>query len=529
MSSEKIQIGSGDHQSLFKTLENADLYPHHPENVEHIQTHISHVYIAPPYVYKFKKPVDFGFVDYKTLKKRKHFCEREIELNRRLCSDIYLGVIPISDASGNVIEYAVKMKQLDEQYFLDSYINNDTLTHQHLDRVADVLIDFYRNQDPGQEILRYGEIENIRYNTNENFQQTQSYVGETITEESYQAIQYFTDRYFEKKELLFKRRIDEKKIVDGHGDLHLEHIHVKPDTICIYDCIEFNERFRYGDLAADLAFLIMDLDFRERWKEGRHLLEQISEKLGDKDLTQIIDFYKCYRAYVKGKVKSMQSAEEEVSEEDRREAHKRAEKYFHLSLRYALLGSVPTVLIFMGRIATGKSTLANHFETTLNIECFSSDRVRKKLAGIPFYKRVSKPEREKLYSPEMSEKTYLRLIDKAFKKLENGQSVILDATFSKRSDRQELIQKLEDKNINYYFIETRASDTTINSRLKARGNSDDSFISDARLEDFEKLDTRYESPDELPDQSIIKVSTETQFKSTIDELYKKLIDRRVLE
>lgn len=529
MSSEKIQINAGENQNLFKVLENAEIYPHHPKSVEHIQTHISHVFIAPPFVYKLKKPVDFGFVDYKTLEKRKHFCEREIELNRRLCSNIYLDVIPITDASDEVIEYAVKMKQLDEQYFLDSYINKNTLTTKHLNRVADVLINFYSNQNPGKEILKYGKIEQIRYNTNENFQQTKSFVGDTITNENYNAVQHFTERYFETKKTLFKRRIQEKRIVDGHGDLHLEHIHVKPDGICIYDCIEFNERFRYGDLAADLAFLVMDLDFRDLWKEGRYFIEQVAEKLEDRDLSQIIDFYKCYRAYVKGKVKSMQSAEDEVSEKDRKEARDKAEKYFKLSLRYALLGSQPLLLIFMGRIATGKSTLTEHFEKTFNLNCFSSDRIRKSLAGIPHYKRVSEPEREELYSPEMSEKTYQGLMEKALKELEAGKSVILDATFSNQSGRRELIQKLENRNINYFFIETQASDPTITSRLKEREHIGDSIISDARLEDFEKLDARYEPPDKVPERSIIRVNTETELKSTIEELYIKLIDRRVVE
>lgn len=529
MNSEKIQINAGERQNLFKVLENAEVYPHNPKAVEHIQTHISHVYIVPPFVYKLKKPVDFGFVDYKTLEKRKHFCEREIELNRRLCSNIYLGVIPIMNASDEVIEYAVKMKQLDEQYFLDAYINNDTLKNQHLDRVADVLIDFYSNQDPGQEILRYGETENIRFNTDENFQQTQSFVGNTITNESYNAIQHFTERYFDIKKALFKRRIKEKRIVDGHGDLHLEHIHVKPDGICIYDCIEFNERFRYGDLAADLAFLVMDLDFRDLWKEGRYFIEQIAEKLKDRDLLQIIDFYKCYRAYVKGKVKSIQSAEGEVSEEDRKEAGDRAEKYFKLSLRYALLGSQPLLLVFMGRVAAGKSTLAGHFEKTFNLNCFSSDRIRKSLAGIPLCKRVSEPEREELYSSEMSEKTYQKLMEKALKELKAGKSVIVDATFSNRTGRKEFIQTLEDKNIGYLFIETRASDSTITSRLRERGNSHHSFISDARLEDFEKLDARYEAPDELPEHSIIRINTETEFKTSLEQLYKKMIDRRIKE
>ena len=192
---------------LWKFLENKESYPHQPESVKHIQTHISHVFMVPPFVYKLKKPVDFGFLDYSTLEKRKHFCEQEVELNRRLCSDIYLGVVPItkrgdaftfsSESPGRIVEYAVKMKMLDAQYFLYSYIENDTLTLEHLDRVADKLTKFYLQQEPKDDVLQYGEIEQIRFNTDENFQQTESFIDKTIENEEFQAIKYFTDQYYE--------------------------------------------------------------------------------------------------------------------------------------------------------------------------------------------------------------------------------------------------------------------------------------------------------------------------------------------
>ena len=519
---------------LWKFLENKESYPHQPESVKHIQTHISHVFMVPPFVYKLKKPVDFGFLDYSTLEKRKHFCEQEVELNRRLCSDIYLGVVPItkrgdaftfsSESPGRIVEYAVKMKMLDAQYFLYSYIENDTLTLEHLDRVADKLTKFYLQQEPKDDVLQYGEIEQIRFNTDENFQQTESFIDKTIENEEFQAIKYFTDQYYEKNQSLFNRRITQKKIVDGHGDLHLEHIHISPESICIYDCIEFNERFRCGDLAADLAYLAMDLDFQDRRNESRYFVEQMAQKLNDPDLTRIIDFYKCYRGYVKGKVKSLQSIGDENSPEKRKKLQQTATDYFHLSLRYALLGSRPAALIFMGRIGTGKSTLAKHLCKVLKIDHFSSDRIRKNLAALPLYERPNTTEREKLYSTEMSEKTYQHLFEKTITYIESGRSVVIDATFSSRSTRSELLEVLNSMNSNYMFIETQASDETIISRLKARDIEKD-IVSDARLEDFEKLSSRYESPDELPDKYFLQVSTQTDLPETLEILYRKLAGR----
>lgn len=519
-------------QGLLDFLKNPDSYPHDPGEVTHIQTHISHVFIAGPFVYKIKKPVNLEFLDYSTLEKREHFCRREIELNRRLCEDVYLDVVPVyrdgenfsfdSDDKLTVVEYAVKMKKMPEEHFLHTYINDDTLSRQHLDRVADKLAGFYREQEPDEEILEFGQIKNIKYNTDENFSQTEQFIGKTIDKSSYNAIKFFTNQYYQHYEDLFKRRIEEQRIVDGHGDLHLEHIHITPERVRIYDCIEFNERFRYGDLACDLAYLAMDLDFSGRWKEERYFLGQMAEKLNDRSLGRIIDFYKCYRAYVKGKVKSLQSTEEEIASGDRVKAAETAGRYFNLSLRYALVGSEPFVLICMGQIGTGKSTVAKHLSEKLNTPHFASDRIRKKMMGLPLYERTSPAEREEIYSAEISDKTYRKLFQKAEEEIKSGGSVILDATFSGRKRRADLIRILENLEVNYIFIETRTSDKVIRRRLENRdGNSE--VISDARTEDFEKLSRGYNPPGEINQQHLVGVETNQPVSETMENLYMKLI------
>jgi aminoglycoside phosphotransferase family enzyme/predicted kinase len=523
---------------LITFLQKKNAYPHQPETVTHIQTHISHVFLAPPYVYKFKKSVDFGFLDYSTLNKRKKFCHREVELNRRLSDDIYLGVVSVIKEgdtfrildevlqSDSVVEYAVKMKQLPEEYFLHSYLENGTLTNSHLDRVADKLTDFYQKQQPNERILKYGEIESIKVNTDENFEQTQSFINQTIDGNTFRAIRYFTNQYFERRSELFERRIAQKRIVDGHGDLHLEHIHITPDKVQIYDCIEFNNRFRYGDLAADLAFLAMDLDFSNCWQEGRYFIDQMAQKLDDPDLPEITDFYKCYRAYVKGKVKSLQSAEEEVPRAEREKAEQTAIAYFELSLRYALLGSKPIVLIFMGGVGTGKTTLAKHFEQKFNIDRFSSDRIRKSMAGVSLQQRTPAGQRDKLYSPSVSGQTYQTLFDKMAQHAAKGKSVILDATFSSRESREKAIGEIQELGADYLFIESKASEQVIKSRLKERDQQDD-VVSDARLEDFETLKSRYNSPTEIRKEHLISVLTDQPVEQTIRSLYLALADRNI--
>ncbi|WP_138431446.1 AAA family ATPase [Fodinibius saliphilus] len=517
---------------LINHLEQANFYPHKPEQVEHIQTHISHVFIAPPYVYKFKKPVDFGFLDYSTLKKRKKYCRREVNLNRRLSDDIYLGIISIVEQNGavefveeelsvgNVVEYAVKMRLLPEEYFLHTYLEDGSLTYDQLNRLANKLAEFYDGQDPDEEVLRWGKIENIKVNTDENFEQTKAFIGETIEQNSFDAIRHFTNEYFNQHQSLFEQRVQDKRIVDGHGDLHLEHIHITPDKVQIYDCIEFNERFRYGDLAVDLAFLAMDLDFNNRWKEERYFIDRMAKILEDPGLLSIIDFYKCYRAYVKGKVKSLQSGEEEVPKQERKKAAATAARYFKLSLRYALLGSHPKLLVVMGRVGTGKSTIARHLSHKLDIERFSSDRIRKKMAGLPLSERSPEEKRDELYSRQMSEKTYQALLDHAVECLGDGRSVILDATYSKRSARKKLIETVE---VPVLFVETEAPDAVIKERLQARDGQED-VVSDARREDFEALASTFEAPREIPREYMLKVSTDCSVSTSRERLYKKLAD-----
>lgn len=514
-------------------MEDPDSYDYNPDQVEHIQTHISHVFIAGSYVYKIKKPVNFEFLDFSTLQKRKFYCEREVELNRRLCDDIYLGVVGIARRSddsfileagdqGNITEYAVKMKRLDEQYFLTCFIDQGALKLRQLDLVADKLSTFYNKQEPEEEILKWGAIKKVRYNTDENFSQTESFIGETIDENSFKAIRRYTNRYYSRFSFLFNRRIEEKRIVDGHGDLHLEHIHITPEKVRIYDCIEFNDRFRYGDTAADLAYLAMDLDFANYRKEERYFLEKMTQQLSDPDMLIHIDFYKCYRAYVKGKVKSIQATEEEVGEEEREKARRKARSYFDLSLRYALLGSRPTVLVFMGRIATGKSTLAKSLSSRLNIEHFSSDRIRKSLKGLPLDERTDASQRNELYSQSMTQKTYSKLSEKALEYIEAHNSVILDATYSKEEYRKKLVNQLNTLDVSLYFIETQTPDELIVERLRERERKE-GVISDARLEDFKKIDQKYQPPQELSPQNLIELDTSQSLKESLYGLYQKLI------
>src|SRR5207248_1272149 len=287
-------------QELVSFLESPASYPHGPREVRSIQTHISWVFTASPFVFKVKKAVNFGFLDFSSLENRRHFCEHEIELNRRLCPEVYLGVVPIYrtgsdfsfEADGEVAEYSVKMRQLPRGWFLSELLAKGLVGKKEINRVIWSLHRFYESEKPSREIEEWGMPEKLKVSTDENFTQVESFVGKTITPATFEAIRRFTSSFYIANEKLFRDRIRQHRIRDGHGDLHLDHIHLTPESTTIFDCIEFNDRFRFIDIANDLAFLAMDFDFEGRSDLGNLLLQTAAREFGDPEMLDVSDFYK---------------------------------------------------------------------------------------------------------------------------------------------------------------------------------------------------------------------------------------------
>ena len=331
-----------DIPSLKKTLLNPAIYPDHPKEVRFSETHISLLFFTGNHVYKLKKPVDFGFLDFTSLEKRKYFCEQEVKLNRRLSPEIYLGVVQITedkgrvlfDGQGEVVEYAVKMKQIPEEFLMDKLLAKGNVTPNMIGMISEKLVHFYSTAETSESIKSFGRPERVQQDTDENFEQTGKYINVTLSKDVYEEVKGRTNNFFKERKEIFYQRIDESRIRDCHGDLRLEHI-FWGDGISIFDCIEFNERFRYTDVAADIAFLAMDLDYHGREDLTPPLIQTYVEKSGDQGLLEMVDFYKCYRAYVRGKVESFRLDDPNIPGKEKREALKRAQKYFNLAYRYA--------------------------------------------------------------------------------------------------------------------------------------------------------------------------------------------------
>ena len=259
-----------DQKQVVEALLNPQAYPEEPGKIELIQTHISFVFVTKNFVYKMKKAVNFGFLDFSTLGKRRFFCEKELELNRRLCADVYLEVVPINKSNiikikgnGETIEYALKMKRLPQEKIMTLLLKENKVNNKTIDALAKIIAEFHSKAQTSTEINEYGSLKIIKTNWDENFAQTLKYINQTISKTDFEFIQSRINNFMENNKLLFESRIKNNKIRDCHGDMHSGNIFLT-EPICIFDAIEFNDRFRYSDVASDVAFLAMDLDFQDR-------------------------------------------------------------------------------------------------------------------------------------------------------------------------------------------------------------------------------------------------------------------------
>ncbi|MDZ4403593.1 AAA family ATPase [Prosthecobacter sp.] len=520
-------------QRLLSFLSDIDSYPHHPPQVTLVQTHASWVFIAPPFVYKIKKPVNLGFLDFSTLELRHADCEHELVLNRRLAEDIYLGLKPICESDGSlhfgsdgvIVEWAVKMRQMDPRYFLKQLMQDQAVGIPEMDRIVDKLHRFYATQPPLPKSAVTTANEHLRQGTEDNFKTARQFVGQSLSQHALDAIALYTREFFTRQSALLDSRLHDGWIRDCHGDLHLDHIHLSPEAVRIYDCIEFNTDFRCIDVACDIAFLAMDLDFNDRPDLSRHIVERFAVLLEDSGMKPLMDFYKCYRACVRGKVESMHANAETVADAEKQSSLQLARRYFQLALQYAVTRSKPCVFVFMGKVASGKSALAEALSQETGWPIHSSDRLRKTLAGTPLNHRGSKAERDALYAPEMTQKTYDLLFEQALASLHKGHSVILDATFSKLDHRNALKQLMASEGCDVRWIEACAGEPVVRERLQER-DQDATVVSDARLEDYKLLSANYEPPHELQPNEKLSILTDGKLDQVLDVLLSDLVIRQ---
>ncbi|NNE67038.1 MAG: AAA family ATPase [Pyrinomonadaceae bacterium] len=446
--------------------------------VEFKQTHISVLLLGETRVMKLKKPVNFGFLDYSTLERRHFACEREVELNRRLCPGTYLGVRSIIEdekgirlsEGGPALEYGVLMNRLPKACMLDEMVRRNTITESDIARIAKRLSEFHRSARRGPDVDVFGGMETIRYNWNENFEQAEPFIGRTVTELDFETIRDWVSSWLEENEEFLNERVEGGHVCDGHGDLRCESICVE-NGISIFDCIEFNERFRCADVAAEAAFLAMDLDAFGRPDLGYYFYECYSRESGDKELFKLFSFYRCYRAFVRGKVLSFQLDEPEITGKQHKVAKRNARNYFDIAARSTEPNfDKPTMVVVSGLSGTGKTSIARAIACDLGSRVVSSDVVRRSLFG----DEESPVEYgEGKYDKKANRLTYQKMIERGIEFLRNDGCVILDATFQRTADRQEVRRRAESVGAAFRLIECRLSPDRIRERLDLRASRND--------------------------------------------------------
>ena len=458
---------------LIQQMLEPSFYPHAVDEapIRLLQTHVSYVLLTGDYAYKLKKPVNFGFLDYSTLEKRHHFCQEEIRLNQRAAAAVYVGVVPITQTGekfqiggeGEVVEYAVQMRQFPQDALLTSLFEQGQLTESLLVDLAGAIATFHQKAVTNDYIRSFGEVAQIRQSIDENYEQTVSYIGGPQTQQQFDETQQYTDRFFAEQEPLFQQRIQQDKIRECHGDLHLRNICLWDGNLLLFDCIEFNEPFRFVDVMFDIAYIIMDLEARQRRDLSTLFLNAYVEQTGDWEGLQVLPLYVSRQSYVRAKVTSFLLNDPGIPAAEKEAIAETAALYYRLAWEVTR-PQQGQIFLMSGLSGSGKTTTARHLAGQTGAIQIRSDAVRKHLAGIPLQQRGS----DEIYTPEMTEKTYSRLLELGLTLAAAGYSVILDAKYDRQSFRQTAIAQAQAQQIPLRILHCTAPEEILRDRLNAR-------------------------------------------------------------
>jgi aminoglycoside phosphotransferase family enzyme/predicted kinase len=419
---------------LIAALLDAAVYSHPVRNIRLIETHISWVILTGDFAYKIKKPVDLGFLDFSTLDRRHFYCDEEVRLNGRLAPEYYLEVVPISGTpqhpvlhgSGEVVEYAVRMKQFPVDNQLDILLEQDKLEPQYLDAVARLVADFHQQIAVAGADTDYGEPVAICHAVRENFSQVTQYLQQDAPAVQLDPLADWIEAACTRLQPVFRQRKAEGFIRECHGDMHLRNLAWVDGRPLVFDCIEFNPTLRWIDVISEVAFLVMDLQDRDRPQLAWRFLNAWLEGLGDYAGLRLLRFYLLYRAMVRAKVEAIRATQAGISADEKAAVMREFHGYLELAGGYTAAAG-PALLVTRGVSASGKSTLTQPLLESLGAVRIRSDVERKRLFDIRATTDMHDDVGAGIYSAAASEQTYTRLAGLAGQVLAAGYTVIIDA------------------------------------------------------------------------------------------------------
>jgi aminoglycoside phosphotransferase family enzyme/predicted kinase len=481
--------------------------------VELRATHASWVYIATGDVWKVKRPVALGFLDFSTVEARRRFCEDEVRLNRRLAPDVYLGVEPIRRSprgleigaagpdDGPVVDWAVHMRRLPDEWSAAARLARGALDARRLAALAARIAEFH---GAARLVPARGDMATLRRNVDENFAETERFVGDLLDRGTFDDARAYQTCWLDDNAALVRRRLEAGRIREGHGDLRLEHVYFPSDEAdagpLVIDCVEFDERFRAGDVAADVAFLAMELELAGRSDLASGFLARYAEAADDFDLFPVLDFYLAYRAWVRGKVAAIVASDEGAAAELRKGKRLEARRDFALARAYAGRALDPPFIVAVGGvIGSGKSTLATALGAELAAPVIGSDRTRKALAGLPPTARGGAD----LYTEASRARAYAEVLRRADAVLRSGRAVILDATFSEPARREEARALARTRHATLVHVELFCAESVLRARLARRRGG--GSISDATDVELDELARRHRAPDPSEGAAVVRL------------------------
>jgi len=473
---------------LLERMQDPARYDHPTKDFEIIETHISYVLLTGDYAYKFKKPVDLGFLDFSTLEKRRFYCHEELRLNTRLAPSLYDSVVTITgtadhpqiDGKGPVLEYAVRMRQFDPANRLDRVCERGELTTVHIDQLADDLADFHRKAPVAGRDSIHGTAATISARVEQNFEQIYQHSNVSNCEHALNPLKAWCTLKQTELQDDFAIRHHEGRIRECHGDLHLANCALIDGKVVMFDCLEFAEDLRWIDPLSEVAFLYMDLDQRGHIKLARRFLNRYLENANDYQSLTLFPYYLVYRAMVRAKVAAIEAHQHRNDAALRDQANTRVSDYLDRAMTYSYAPEPPPLILLQGLSGSGKSWLARRLVENLGAICIRSDVERKRLLGLDPVASTRSGVAEGAYSAENTEKVYQRLYAMAYPVLDAGFPVLIDATFLKHTQRSSFQRLSQIAGSPFIILSLQAPDAVLRKRILNR-NQHERDASEATL------------------------------------------------
>lgn len=461
---------------LIAALQRPDRFPHPVDGFTVLETHISYVLLTGPFAYKFKKPVDLGFLDFSTLEKRRFYCHEELRLNRRLAPELYEAVVgitgspdqPVLEGAGIPIEYAVRMRQFAADARLDLVSDRGGLTEKHIDQLAADVAAFHRRAPAAAPESLFGTPEAVEARVMQNFEQIRAHCDDPELLLRLQPLHAWSTAAIEeiRDDLELRRR--DGWIRECHGDMHLANMALIDDRVVIFDALEFSEDLRWIDPLSEIAFVCMDLEHRGHQTLARRFLNDYVEAANDYQSLNLFRYYLVYRAMVRAKVAAIAAHQHQQDPGRRARELATLAGYLDRAAAYCANPERAPLILMHGFSGSGKSWLARQLIEALGAIRIRSDVERRRLLGMSPEEATHSGVAAGAYAPEISRKTYQRLQALAYPILDAGFPVIIDATCLLRSQRASLQRFAAVAGVPCVLLDVQAPEAVLRERITRR-------------------------------------------------------------